>query len=125
MRYLIPSLANYVIAVIYKYPGEFLSDANNIKVLQEIVSHLMKPDVRMESTGMSIASAIFEKLTAGAPLNDQFVKGFLFSVFSCLHFYRNNTKAKIIPLTISKAIWSCLATYIIYQGAGNLISACD
>lgn len=70
MRYLIPSLANYVIAVIYKFPGEFLSDANNLKVLQDIVAHLMKPDVRMETTAMSMASAIFEKLTTGAPLSD-------------------------------------------------------
>lgn len=74
---------------------------------------------------MQIASGIFEKLAAGAPLNDQFVHGFLLSVFSSLHFYRNNTKAKVIPITISKAIWSCLATFIIYQGAQNLIAACD
>ena len=31
----------------------------------------------------------------------------------------------MIPLTISKAIWSCLATFIIYQGASSLITACD
>jgi len=27
MRFLVPSIANYVIAVIYKYPGEFINDA--------------------------------------------------------------------------------------------------
>ena len=81
MRFLVPSLANYVIAVIYKYPGEFINDAQNLKTLQEIVSHLMQPDVRMETTGMLIASSIFEKLAAGAPLNDGFVQGFLMSVF--------------------------------------------
>ena len=81
MRFLVPSLANYVIAVIYKYPGEFINDAQNLKTLQEIVSHLMQPDVRMETTGMLIASAIFEKLAADAPLNDGFVQGFLMSVF--------------------------------------------
>jgi len=70
----------------------------------------------MEPTAMSIASAIFEKLSMGGGLSDEFINGFLFSVFSCLHFYRNNTKTKVIPLTISKAIWSCLATFIIYQG---------
>jgi hypothetical protein len=41
----------------------------------------MQPDVRMETTGMQIASGIFEKLAVGAPLNDQFVHGFLLSVF--------------------------------------------
>lgn len=125
MRFLVPSMANYVIAVIYKYPGEFINDAGNLKTLQEIVSHLMQPDVRMETTGMQMVSAIFEKLAAGAPLNDSFMNAFLLSVFQSLHFYRNNTKAKIIPITISKAIWSCLATFIIYQGAAALLSACD
>jgi hypothetical protein len=70
MRFLVPSIANYVIAVIYKYPSEFINDASNLKTLQEIVSHLMQPDVRMETTGMQIASGIFEKLAVGAPLND-------------------------------------------------------
>jgi hypothetical protein len=42
-----------------------------------------------------------------------------------MHFYRNNTKSKVIPISISKAIWSCFATFIIYLGAQNLIAACD
>jgi hypothetical protein len=48
MRYLIPALANYLIAMIYKYPENFTSDPNNMKSLQEIVSHLMHTDIRME-----------------------------------------------------------------------------
>jgi len=46
-------------------------------------------------------------------------------VFSCLHYYRNNTKGKIIPVTISKAIWSVLATFVIYHGTQALVAACD
>jgi len=116
MRYLIPALSDFLIAMIYKYPENFTSVPRNIQSIQGIVSHLMQPDIRMEPTAMSIASAIFEKLSMGGGLSEEFINGFLFSVFSCLHFYRNNTKAKIIPLTISKAIWSCFATFIIYQG---------
>lgn len=85
----------------------------------------MQADIRMETTGLSIASAIFEKLSISGGFIEQFIQGFLFSVFSCLHFYRNNTKAQVIPITISKAIWSCLATFIVYQGAQTLVSACD
>jgi len=33
MRFLVPSIANYVIAVIYKYPGEFINDAQNLKTI--------------------------------------------------------------------------------------------
>lgn len=69
----------------------------------------------METIGMNIASALFEKLGQGG-LADQFIHSFLFSVFSCLHFYRNNTKTKLIPVTIAKSIWSCLATFVIYHG---------
>jgi len=85
----------------------------------------MQPDIRMETTAMSIASAIFEKLAQGGGMTEQFLGAFLFSVFSCLHFYRNNTKTKLIPVTISKAIWSCISTFIIYHGPQTLIAACD
>jgi hypothetical protein len=78
----------------------------------------------MEVVGMAIAGAIFEKLQ-GPAVTDQFINGFLFSVFSCLHYYRNNTKGKVIPVTISKAIWSVFATFVIYHGTQGLIAACD
>lgn len=70
----------------------------------------MKHDVRMETTAMTLAGAIFERLTA----QEAFAKSFLLAVFHCLHFYRNNTKSKLIPSTITKAVWSCLATFAIY-----------
>ncbi len=81
--------------------------------------------MRMETTGMSIAGAIFEKLPQSGALTEQFMHGFLFGVFSCLHYYRNNTKSKTIPMAITKFIWSCLATFVIYSGAANLVAACD
>lgn len=126
MKYLIPALGNFLIAMIYKYPEQFLADQKNMKNIQDVVQHLMQPDIRMETTAMSIAGAIFEKLPQSAGgMNAEFIHAFLYSVFTCLHFYRNNTKAKVIPLTITKAIWSCLSNFIIYNGAGNLIAACD
>ena len=86
----------------------------------------MKPEIRMESQAMQIASAIFEKLgTASGGLNEQFIQNFLYAVFQCMHFYRNNTKSKIIPISISKSIWSCWATFIIYLGGASLVAACD
>lgn len=42
-----------------------------------------------------------------------------------MHYYRNNTKAKIVPVTISKAIWSVFATYVIYHGTQAIVAACD
>lgn len=82
----------------------------------------MQADIRMEQTAMSIASAIFEKLQGGI---ESFANGFLYSVFSCMHYYRNNTKSKIVPVTISKAIWSVFATFVIYHGTQGLVTACD
>ena len=117
MRYLVPALAQFLIAMIYKYPQEFASNPNNMKYLQEIVSHLMHNDIRMETTAMSIAGAIFEKLATSGGMSQDFLNGFLMSVFTCLHYYRNNTKNKLIPVTITKSIWSVFATFIIYHGA--------
>jgi hypothetical protein len=33
MRYLVPALAQFLIAMIYKYPQEFASNPNNMKYL--------------------------------------------------------------------------------------------
>ena len=116
MRYLIPALANFLIAMIYKYPEFFSADGGKMNSLQQIVKHLMQPDIRMETTAMSIAGAIFEKLALLGGMTEEFLNAFLFSLFSCLHFYRNNTKTKLIPVTISKSIWSCLATFVVHNG---------
>lgn len=119
MKYLIPALTNFVIAMIYKYPQQVI---DKIQDMQNIVAHLMNSEIRMEPQAMSIAGAIFEKLQ---PLNETFLQNFLFSVFSCLHFYRNNTKTKLIPVTITRAIWSCLATLVVHNGVTPLLNACN
>jgi hypothetical protein len=119
MKYLIPAISQFLIAMMFKYPQHLSQFSNN---LQEIIKTLMMPDIRMEPTAMLIASAVFEKL--GVP-NPQFLHDFLLSVFTCLHFYRNNTKNKVIPVTITKAIWSCFSNIMIYHGTSTLVGACN
>lgn len=34
-----------------------------------------------------------------------------------MHFYKNNTKAKVIPVPIIKAVWSFFANFMIYNGS--------
>ena len=82
----------------------------------------MKPEVRMEQIGLQIGSAVFEKL---GTVNDQFMKAFLYNVFACLHFYRNNTKTKVIPVPIIRSVWSCFANFMIYHNSQALVAACD
>ena len=42
-----------------------------------------------------------------------------------MHFYRNNTKKKIIPVAITKAILIFFSTFIVNFGEDSLISVCD
>lgn len=42
-----------------------------------------------------------------------------------MHFYRNNTKNKIIPAVIVKAILTFFATFMINFGEESLLAACD
>ena len=42
-----------------------------------------------------------------------------------MHFYRNNTKNKVIPVSITKAVLVFFATYMINQGCDKLVQACD
>lgn len=111
MRYLIPALSQFLIAMIYKYP-EFISSYTTS--IQEIIKHLMEPDIRMEQTAMQIGSAIFEKIGA---VSEEFQHAFLYSIINSLHFYRNNTKSKVIPIPITKSVWSCFANFMIYHGS--------
>ena len=61
---------------------------------------LLKPEIRMEPLAMQIASAIIEKLgTASGAVNEQFIHNFLYGLFQCMHFYKNFTKGKIIPIS--------------------------
>ena len=49
----------------------------------------------------------------------------LVSIFTSLHFYRNNTKAKIIPASIMKAIHVFFATIMVVHGSEALLNACN
>lgn len=119
MKYLIPSMSQFVIAMTYKYP-EFIQQFQ--QQLSEIIKHLLSNDMRMEQVALSIASAIFEKIGI---INEQFLKQFLVGMLTCLHFYRNNTKAKVIPVPIIKSVWSLIANFMIYNGSESILQACN
>lgn len=40
-----------------------------------------------------------------------------------MHFYRNNTKTGVIPIQITKSVFSCLANFMIYHGTDALLNA--
>lgn len=52
--------------------------------------------MRMESSALLIAQTIFERVGPGFD-NGEFLRSILNGVFHSLHFYRNNTKSKVIP----------------------------
>lgn len=82
----------------------------------------MSTSIRMESTALQIASAVFEKLGNNDPV---FLGKCLRSIFTCLNYYRNYTRDKLIPITITKAMHACFSTFMINHGVTTLIEACD
>src|SRR5947208_2980515 len=82
----------------------------------------MSVDIRMEPVALSIGTALFEKLGI---FDADFLKSFLWSVFHCLHFYRNNTKTKTIPVPITKGALTFFANFIINHGSQALIQHSD
>jgi hypothetical protein len=119
MKYMSPALSGLVIAMIYKFP-DFMSQFSSELIF--IIQHLMSVEVRLEPMALAIGSAMFEKIGI---ISEEFLKAFLFNCFKTLHFYRNNTKAKVIPVPISKAIFTCFANFIINIGSQQLVQACD
>jgi len=107
MKYLIPGLANFLISMIFKYPDIVKQYIPNVL---QIMSHLISVDIRMEETSLQIASAVFEKL--GVP-DSNFLKDYLRAIFTTLHFYRNNTKNKTIPVKILRCVWAFFANFMI------------
>lgn len=49
----------------------------------------------------------------------------LVSIFTSLHFYRNNTRAKVIPASIMKSIHVFFATIMVCHGSEALVNACN
>jgi hypothetical protein len=76
----------------------------------------------METVGLQIASALYERIGISDPTQ---LKEFLFAVFTCMHFYRNNTKNKVIPVAITKSILIFFATFIVNNGVDLLVESCD
>lgn len=119
MKYLIPALSQFLIAMTFKHPATIIQYTNNI---QEIVTNLLSSELRMESVALQLATAVFEKL---GTVNAEFLDKCLRSIFTCLHFYRNSTKTKVIPISITKAMHSCFSTFMINHGTQALIAACN
>ena len=86
--------------------------------------HLLNKDIRCETVALKICSAVFERL-GEAPLSDNgsFLNAVLIGIFTSLHFYRNNTKAKIIPASIMKAIHLFFANFMICHGTQALVDS--
>jgi hypothetical protein len=119
MKYLIPAISSFLIAMTFKYPEFVKQYTNNIK---EIIHNLMSPDIRMEAVALAIGTAMFEKLGV---FDQDFLRAFLFEMFTCLHFYRNNTKSKTIPIPITKSIMAFFGTFMINIGTDNLVQSSD
>ena len=119
MKYLIPALGTFIIAMLFKYPVYM---QEHVKSIEKIVLHLMSKDIRMESVGLQIGNALFEKFGV---YDENFLNQFLFSTISTMHFYRNNTKQKIIPIQISKAVHTFFSTFIVNSGTDSLVQACN
>ena len=78
--------------------------------------------MRQEPLALQISSALFERIGI---FDETFLKELFTQIFTVMHFYRNNTKNKIIPVSITKAIHIFFATYMINQGCDKLVQACD
>ena len=59
MKYLIPSLGQFLIAMICKYPQYIQTSCGAVG---EIIKHLLSTEVRMETVGLQIGSALFERI---------------------------------------------------------------
>lgn len=121
MKYLIPAESIFLITVICKYP-QFAQ--KHIPAIQTIVTNLLSTSIRMEQDALKISSALFEKIGASFD-NGSFLNSILFSIFQSLHFYRNNTKSKVIPNSIMKCVHSFFTTFMVIQSSEALLSACD
>jgi len=77
----------------------------------------------MEQAALKMSSAFFEKI--GMPADGQFLHQLLMSIFQSLHFYRNNTKSKVIPAVIMKHVHAFFATFMVCQNTQTLVEGCN
>jgi hypothetical protein len=120
-KYLIPAQTLFLITVMSKYPQVVEGHLNTIKV---IVEKLLNQTLRMESEGLKISQVLFEKLGNKFD-NGDFLRNVLRCIFMSLHFYRNNTKSKVIPTSIMKTVHTFFAHFMIMHGTQALLAGCD
>ena len=80
--------------------------------------------MRMEQSALTISQAVFEKIGLGDD-NGAFLVQILRGIFTSLHFYRNNTKSKVIPSSIMKLVHTFLGVIMVCHSSKTLIDACD
>ena len=78
----------------------------------------------MENEALKISAAIFEKIGNSFD-NGSFLHSILLGIFTSLHFYRNNTKSKVIPTSIMKTVHAFFSTFMVIHGSAALIDACE
>lgn len=120
MKYLVPALTQFVITVISKHP-EFAKQY--IQSIAEIAVHLLSVEMRLEANALQIASTVFERM--GQVDDGNFLQQILRGIFTSLHFYRNNTKSKVIPSSIMKCVHSFFGVFMVCNSSQTLIQACD
>jgi len=108
MKYLIPALTIYLNTVISKHPGYV---KQHMASIMQISQHLLSPEMRLEQASLQIASTVFERVEKGFD-NGEFLLNILKGIFTSLHFYRNNTKSKVIPSSIMKCVHSFFGVFM-------------
>lgn len=112
MKYLIPAQSLFLITVMSKYPEFVVSHLNTVKL---IVEKLLNHNLRMESEALKISQVVFDKMGNSFD-NGEFLHKVLLGIFTSLHFYRNNTKSKVIPTAIMKIVHTFFAHFMIMHG---------
>ncbi len=119
MKYLVPGLSIYLVTMISKHP-QYVQQY--LPFVAQIVNHLLTSAMRMESSALQIAQAVFEKISVD---NSALLREVLVGVFTALHFYRNNTKSKVIPSAIMKCIHTFFAVFMVCHSNKTLLDACN
>jgi len=121
LKYLIPALANFLMTIIAKHSTYAVQQMKQITMISQ---HLLSVQMRMESSALLIAQTIYERVGPGFD-NGEFLRSILTGVFTSLHFYRNNTKSKVIPSAIMKCVHTFFSTLMICNSTKFLMDACD
>ena len=57
--------------------------------------------------------------------DEAFLNKLLLAIFTSLHFYRNNTKSKVIPIAIMKTVHVFFANFMVCHGSQTLVDNCN